>query len=233
MEQFSIGEWGGAAAGEMAFSLASSLASLWVILLSHRVILHDTIPLSFGPLNFTQPSQTKLLCLPLLPLQGRPRMWPAPSRSGCERRQSERPRRLEERERIEKFLQQVARGWRRGRWQLRVKVVRRQLKTLAATPTTRLAVETTPSLAPRTAARSQPMCCVRCFSRWNTGIWFPFLRLLLFGGHICRSVSGSQSIPPPVTSNSNTHTGGRESPSRETIDFKPNAIKARCEPLRV
>jgi hypothetical protein len=32
----------------------------------------------------------------------------------CERRQSERPRRLEERERIEKFLQQVARGWRRG-----------------------------------------------------------------------------------------------------------------------
>ena len=36
----------------------------------------------------------------------------------------------------------------------------------AATPITRLAVEMSPSLAPRTAARSQPMCAVRCRSVW-------------------------------------------------------------------
>ena len=34
----------------------------------------------------------------------------------------------------------------------------------AATPTTRLAVEMRPSLAPSTAARNQPMCSVRCRS---------------------------------------------------------------------
>ena len=34
----------------------------------------------------------------------------------------------------------------------------------AETPTTRLAVEINPSLAPSTAARSQPMCAVRCRS---------------------------------------------------------------------
>src|SRR5262245_38004754 len=36
----------------------------------------------------------------------------------------------------------------------------------AATPSTRLAVETMPSFAPSTAARSQPMRAVRCRSRW-------------------------------------------------------------------
>jgi phage tail sheath protein FI len=35
------------------------------------------------------------------------------------------------------------------------------------TPSTRLAVETTPSLAPSTAARSQPIRSVRCRSRWR------------------------------------------------------------------
>src|SRR5678815_5971750 len=40
----------------------------------------------------------------------------------------------------------------------------------AATPTTRLAVETMPSLAPRTAARSQPIRSVRCRSRWRITI---------------------------------------------------------------
>ena len=40
----------------------------------------------------------------------------------------------------------------------------------AATPSTRLAVDTMPSLAPRTAARSQPMRPVRCRSRWRWGI---------------------------------------------------------------
>ena len=36
----------------------------------------------------------------------------------------------------------------------------------AATPSIRLAVETMPSFAPNTAARSQPMRSVRCNSRW-------------------------------------------------------------------
>src|SRR5512134_1208486 len=40
----------------------------------------------------------------------------------------------------------------------------------AATPSTRLAVETMPSLAPNTAARNQPMRSVRCHSGWRTGI---------------------------------------------------------------
>jgi hypothetical protein len=39
-----------------------------------------------------------------------------------------------------------------------------RLDSAAATPTIKLAVETIPSLAPRTAARSQPMRCVRWFS---------------------------------------------------------------------
>ena|GEM_PF-5972304 len=39
----------------------------------------------------------------------------------------------------------------------------------AATPTTKLAVEIMPSLAPRTAARNQPMRCVRCYSRCLIG----------------------------------------------------------------
>ena len=37
----------------------------------------------------------------------------------------------------------------------------------AATPSTRLAVDTMPSFAPSTAARSQPMRSVRCRSRWR------------------------------------------------------------------
>src|SRR3954463_6796820 len=37
----------------------------------------------------------------------------------------------------------------------------------AATPSTRLAVETMPSLAPRTAARSQPARWLRCRSLWR------------------------------------------------------------------
>ncbi len=40
----------------------------------------------------------------------------------------------------------------------------------AATPSTRLAVDTMPSLAPSTAARSQPMRSVRCRSRWRVGM---------------------------------------------------------------
>src|SRR5882672_300234 len=40
----------------------------------------------------------------------------------------------------------------------------RELAPAAATPTTRLAVDTMPSFAPSTAARSQPMRCVRCLS---------------------------------------------------------------------
>ena len=36
----------------------------------------------------------------------------------------------------------------------------------AATPSTKLAVDTMPSLAPKTAARSQPMRPVRCRSLW-------------------------------------------------------------------
>jgi hypothetical protein len=40
----------------------------------------------------------------------------------------------------------------------------------AATPSTRLAVERIPSFAPNTAARNQPICSVRCRSRWRTGI---------------------------------------------------------------
>src|SRR5215831_660647 len=40
----------------------------------------------------------------------------------------------------------------------------RVLAPAAATPTMRLAVETIPSFAPRTAARSQPIRCVRCLS---------------------------------------------------------------------
>jgi hypothetical protein len=37
----------------------------------------------------------------------------------------------------------------------------------AATPTMRLAVETMPSLAPRTAALSQPMRALACLSIWE------------------------------------------------------------------
>jgi hypothetical protein len=40
-----------------------------------------------------------------------------------------------------------------------------RLASAAATPTSKLAVETIPSLAPSTAARSQPMRSVRCCSR--------------------------------------------------------------------
>src|SRR5512142_2667127 len=39
----------------------------------------------------------------------------------------------------------------------------------AATPSTRLAVETMPASAPSTAARNQPMRPVRCRSMWGTG----------------------------------------------------------------
>src|SRR3954467_3308656 len=45
----------------------------------------------------------------------------------------------------------------------------------AATPNTRLAVETMPSLAPRTAARNQPMRSARCCSRWGMDIVLPLL----------------------------------------------------------
>src|SRR5207342_3518494 len=41
---------------------------------------------------------------------------------------------------------------------------------VAATPTIRLAVEMTPSLAPSTAARSQPMRELLCHSAWRCGI---------------------------------------------------------------
>src|SRR5262245_35370972 len=40
-----------------------------------------------------------------------------------------------------------------------------RLEDADATPTMRLAVDTIPSLAPRTAARSQPMRLLRCCSR--------------------------------------------------------------------
>ena len=40
----------------------------------------------------------------------------------------------------------------------------------AATPTTRLAVDTMPSFAPSTAARNHPMRSVRCRSLWGMGI---------------------------------------------------------------
>ena len=43
----------------------------------------------------------------------------------------------------------------------------------AATPSTRLDVERTPSLAPRTAARSQPTRSVRCVSLCPAGIFEP------------------------------------------------------------
>ena len=42
-----------------------------------------------------------------------------------------------------------------------------RLALAAATPSTRLAVETMPSLAPSTAARNQPMRSVRCHSAWR------------------------------------------------------------------
>jgi hypothetical protein len=45
----------------------------------------------------------------------------------------------------------------------------------AATPSTKLAVETIPSFAPSTAARSQPMRPVRCRSFWTRGILNAFL----------------------------------------------------------
>src|SRR4249919_1626990 len=41
---------------------------------------------------------------------------------------------------------------------------------VAATPTIRLAVEMTPSLAPSTAARSQPMRELLCHSAWRCGM---------------------------------------------------------------
>src|SRR5512134_158741 len=44
------------------------------------------------------------------------------------------------------------------------------LEPAAATPMTRLAVETMPSLAPSTAARSQPIRAVRWRSRWRSAI---------------------------------------------------------------
>src|SRR5512140_3464851 len=43
----------------------------------------------------------------------------------------------------------------------------------AATPSTRLAVETIPSFAPSTAARNQPMRSVRCRSLWRPAIAAP------------------------------------------------------------
>src|SRR5262245_30137605 len=50
-----------------------------------------------------------------------------------------------------------------------------RLARAAATPTTRLAVETMPSLAPSTAARSQPIRSVRCRSRCRIGCPIPRL----------------------------------------------------------
>jgi hypothetical protein len=44
------------------------------------------------------------------------------------------------------------------------------LAPAAATPTTRLAMETIPSLAPSTAARNQPMRSLRWCSLWRRGI---------------------------------------------------------------
>jgi len=41
----------------------------------------------------------------------------------------------------------------------------------AATPTAMLLVEIRPSFAPSTAARSQPMCSVRCRSRCMAALW--------------------------------------------------------------
>ena len=41
-----------------------------------------------------------------------------------------------------------------------------RLASEAATPTIKLAVETMPSFAPRTAARSQPMRDEACRSKW-------------------------------------------------------------------
>ena len=39
----------------------------------------------------------------------------------------------------------------------------------AATPSTRLDVETIPSFAPNTAARNQPMLLIECHSWWREG----------------------------------------------------------------
>src|ERR1035437_6242946 len=44
-----------------------------------------------------------------------------------------------------------------------------------ATPSIRLAVDMIPSLAPSTAARSQPMRATRWFSLWRRRIYGPFL----------------------------------------------------------
>src|SRR5262249_59977075 len=49
----------------------------------------------------------------------------------------------------------------------------------AATPSTRLAVDTMPSLAPKTAARSQPMRPVRCRSLW----YLAMPAVSVIGGH--------------------------------------------------
>src|SRR6185312_2392387 len=45
--------------------------------------------------------------------------------------------------------------------------VEARVLSAAATPTTSAAVETIPSLAPRTAARNQPMRCVKWRSAWT------------------------------------------------------------------
>jgi hypothetical protein len=46
------------------------------------------------------------------------------------------------------------------------------LAPAAATPKTKLAVETIPSFAPSTAARSHPMRCVLCFSMCLMGTFY-------------------------------------------------------------
>jgi hypothetical protein len=55
----------------------------------------------------------------------------------------------------------------------------------AVTPTMRLAVETIPSLAPRIAARNQPILSTRCLSLCN-GIRGPDLSALLQGRKVER-----------------------------------------------
>ena len=55
----------------------------------------------------------------------------------------------------------------------------------AATPTTSEAVDTIPSLAPSTAARSQPMRAMKCRSVWSNSMIGPFVATIGYhvGGH--------------------------------------------------